>query len=90
MAIDEWQIPTEPIRTIKKDVSVLKDGTKDEFKKLNTKISSLQKQILALTNAINELISIIKEEVKSPPLKRKKLPPPPLPPGRSLPPPNYL
>ena len=79
MVIDEWQVPVEPVRSLKRDVTTLRDGAKEELDKIYRKLGELEKQILELTNAINELISIIKKEVSSPPIKKKELPPPPLP-----------
>jgi len=77
MAIDEWHIPIEPTRALKRDVAAFKNGTEATLKSLSMRVVALQEQVDALTDAINELVSILKEEIKKGPLEKKELPPPP-------------
>ena len=67
-----------------KEQWLAKNGTEVNLENLSRKIDSLQRDVNVLINAITELVSMIKEEVKRPPLKRKRLPPPPRPSGRTL------
>lgn len=84
MAIDKWQIPVQPTRALRRDVAAFKNGTEANMRELVKKINDLQEQVSALTNSIDELVSIIRKEVKKPPIRKKELPPPPVP-SRTLP-----
>ena len=55
MAIDEWNIPTEPIRTMQRRVSELRDGTETDIKRSSRKVDGLRSDINKLIYAINGL-----------------------------------
>jgi len=80
MAIDAWQIQVKPDRRIKQDIASFRNGTDSNLARLDKKIDELQDQVGALINVINDLVSIIKNEVKGP-IRKKQLPRPPMPPG---------
>ena len=80
MAIDAWQIQVKPDRRIKQDITSLRNGTESNLTILNKKIDNLQEQVTTLVKVINELVSILKDEVKKP-IRKKQLPQPPIPPG---------
>jgi len=76
MAIDTWQIPVKSNQRIKKDIAALRNGAELNLTRLDTKVEDLQEQVSTLVHVVNELVGIIKDEVKDP-IKKKQLPPPP-------------
>lgn len=80
MAIDEWQIQPNPVRALKQKVAAFRDGTDTSMRGLAIRIDALQKNVIELTEAINELVSMIKTEIKKPPVRKREIPPPPPPP----------